>query len=67
MAPVENEWQDRGGRKKCRDTAAYIADVRQDFPLLFGYCWVLQVDLFIVNKVDKLEGKWTLNNISWLF
>lgn len=65
MAPVENEWQDRGGRKKRRETAAYIADVRQDFPLLFGY-WV-QVDLFIVNKVDKWEGKLTLNSISWLF
>lgn len=33
-APVENERQDSRGRKERRQTAAYVADVRQDFPML---------------------------------
>ncbi len=45
-APVENEQQDRGSRKDRRQAAAYVTDVRQDFPLLT--ISVMHLYLFIV-------------------
>jgi len=56
-APVENERQDTESRKDRRQTAAYVADVRQDFPLAF-------INIVHLNLLREKEGKHFIKIIS---